>query len=135
MQKRSNQWQITPTITVEKHVSFLFEPVSTYFTHVAPKTGSSERARKELLKELKSKSIELHRTQVQGCDGTAVNTEVKKRVIPILETSLQRSLSWLVYQLPRNELLLRYVSFFTLTQPQKNVNIFFILIERIFCLF
>ena len=35
-------------------------------------------ARKELPKELKSKSIVLHHDQVLRCDGTAVNTEAKK---------------------------------------------------------
>ena len=81
---------------------FFLEPGSTYFTHVAPKSGSSKQARKELLNELTSYlSI--------GCDRTAVNTEVKKQMVQILETSLQRPCSWLVCQLPTNKLLLRYV--------------------------
>ena len=57
----------TPTITIKEHISLLFEPRSAYFSHVAPKNGSSETARKELLRELKSKSIELHSNQVLGC--------------------------------------------------------------------
>ena len=89
MQKRSNRLQVRPTTTIEEHISILFESGSTYFTHVAPKNGSSERARKELHKELKSKSIELHHIQVIECDVTLANTEIKKRVIKILEISLQ----------------------------------------------
>ena len=77
-EKRLNRWQVRPAITIKKYISFLFEPHSTCFTHVAPKNDSSKRARKELLKELKSKSIELHHNQVLGCNGPAVNTEVKK---------------------------------------------------------
>ena len=98
MQKRSNRWQITSALTVGEHISFLFKPDSTYFTHVAPKNGSSKRARKEFLKELKSKSIELRQIQVGliRCDETAVNTEVKKGVTQILVTSLQQPCCWLV---------------------------------------
>ena len=77
-EKRLSQWQVRPTITTKEHISLLSEPRSTYFTHVAPKNGCSKRAKKELLKELKSQSIKLHHNQVQGCDGTAINTEVKK---------------------------------------------------------
>ena len=58
--------------------------------------------------ELKLKSIELHHISGIGCDGTAVNTEVEKGVIRMLETSLQRPLQWLVCQLLTNELPLRY---------------------------
>ena len=50
--KISKQRQITPKI-IEKHISFLFEPDSTYFTQVAPQNRSTESTRKELLKALK----------------------------------------------------------------------------------
>ena len=84
-------------------------PGSAYFTHVELKSASSERARKELPKELKSKLIKLHHNQVICCDGSAVNTEVKKGVIQILETIVCSGLrSRLVCQLPTNELLLRF---------------------------
>ena len=104
-QKRSQRWQIAPIIAVE-HNSLLFEHDSNYFTYVAHKNSSSESTGKELLKQLKSKSLELHHIQVIRCNGGVVNTEVKKGVIQNLETSLQRPLQWLVCQLHTNELLL-----------------------------
>ena len=55
--KRSNRWQVTPAI-IEEHISLFFEPGSTYFTDVAPKSVSIESIEKGLLKELKSKSID-----------------------------------------------------------------------------
>ena len=122
-QKRSKRWQIAPIITVE-HSSRLFEHDSNCFTYVAHKNSSSGSTGKELLKQLKSKSLELYHIHVIRCNGAVVNTEVQKGVIQNLETNLQRPLQWLVCQLHTNNCFC--VSFFfTLTEPQKYFNIFF----------
>ena len=96
-------------IISEEHISIVFEPGSSYFTHVSPNNGTSKSIAKEILDALKSKSIDLEKIQAIGCDGTAVNTGVKKGVIRILETTLERPLQWLVCQLHTNELLLRHL--------------------------
>ena len=85
-----------------------------------------KRARKEFLKELKSKSIELRQIQVGliRCDETAVNTEVKKGVTQILVTSLQQPCCWLVCQLPTDKLLLCHV-FLRIDAPTKRPIPFF----------
>ena len=96
-------------ITSEEHISIVFEPGSSYFTHVSPNSGTSKSIAKEILDALKSKSIDLEKIQAIGCDGTAVNTGVKERVIRILETTLNKPLQWLICQLHTNELLLRHL--------------------------
>ena len=53
--------------------------------------------------------MDMVQMQAIGCDGTVVNTGVKKGVIHLLETSLNRLMQWLVCQLHTNELLLRHL--------------------------
>ena len=96
------------TIT-EEHVSIVLEPGSSYFTHVCPSNGASESIARAILKCLETKSVDMVQIQAIGCDGTVVNTGVKKGVVRLLETSLNRPLQWLVCQLHTNELLLRHL--------------------------
>ena len=63
-----------------KHFTF-FTICFTYFIHVTPKYGFSERARKKLLQGLKSKLLKVHYNQVIGYDGAAYTDKVKKGVI------------------------------------------------------
>ena len=88
---------------MEEHVSIVLEPGSSYFTHVSPTNGASESIARAILKCLETKSVDMVQIQAIGCDGTVVNTGVKKGVIRLLETSLNRPLQWLVCQLHTNE--------------------------------
>ena len=94
---------------MEEHVSIVLEPGSSYFTHLSPTNGASESIARAILKCLETKSVDMVQIQAIGCNGTVVNTGVKKGVIRLLETSLNRPLQWLVCQLYTNELLLRHL--------------------------
>ena len=94
---------------MEEHVSIVLEPGSSYFTHVSPTNGASESIARAILKCLETKSVNMVQIQAIGCDGTVVDTGVKKGVIRLLETSLNWPLQWLVCQLHTNELLLRHL--------------------------
>ena len=109
VQEKMADGKLHQQITSEERISIVFEPGSSYFTHVSPNSGTSKSIAKEILDALKSKSIDLEKIQALGCDGSAVNTGVKKGVIRILETTLNRPLQWLVCQLHTNELLLRHL--------------------------
>ena len=96
------------TIT-EEHVSIVLEPGSSYFTHVSPTNGASESIARAIIKCLETKYVDMVQIQAIGCDGTVVNTGVKKGVIRLLETSLNRPLQCFVRQLHTNELLLPHL--------------------------
>ena len=81
VQEKMADGKLHRQITSEEHISIVFEPGSSYFTHVSPNSGTSKSIAKEILDALKSKSIDLEKIQAIGCDGTAVNTGVKKGVI------------------------------------------------------
>ena len=53
--------------------------------------------------------MDMVQIQAIGCDGRVVTTGVKKGVIRLLETSLNRPLQWFVRQFYTNELLLRHL--------------------------
>ncbi|XP_060801595.1 uncharacterized protein LOC132902031 [Amyelois transitella] len=94
---------------IEDHYVILSEPGSDYFGHVTCELGTARGIESSIINHLRTKSVELDKIVVVGCDGTVVNTGFKGGVVRFMEEELNKPLQWFVCQLHSNELPLRHL--------------------------
>ena len=63
----------------EFEFEFEFEPGSLYVSHVVPNDGTSNAITQAILDNLDEKNVNLAEIKVIGCDGTNVNTSLRRR--------------------------------------------------------
>ncbi|XP_060808125.1 uncharacterized protein LOC132903564 [Amyelois transitella] len=77
---------------IEDHYVILSEPGSDYFGHVTCELGTARGIESSIINHLRTKSVELDKIIVVGCDGTVVNTGFKGGVCKMAENSRKRQL-------------------------------------------
>jgi hypothetical protein len=96
------------TVT-EEHVTLVKEPNFVYLGHITPSGGSSKTIVNDINIFVQNRNINTNDLRPVGCDGTNVNTGAAGGVIRIMESTLSRTLQWLIYLLHTNELPLRHL--------------------------
>jgi hypothetical protein len=69
----------------EEQIKLLKKPVSEYFGHISVKSSDVKSIFNYIISFLSFKSIDLKYILAIGCDGTAVNTKIKRGIVWLLE--------------------------------------------------
>jgi hypothetical protein len=94
---------------MEKHISIIAEPGSSYFNNTTPSSGSRKDITELLVASLKEQDAKTENIKVVGYEGTNVNTGHTAGIIRRLEETFGHPLQLLACLLHANELPLRHL--------------------------